>query len=153
LLVTFILFYLLSLVALAYVAFSKRSVVCAQAVKIDPKAVCPSKATWTFYKWVLSALIGFLVVKIIVSVALYRAIKRCDDRHIKCYLKVIVFLFVLGTIANLWIQRGGLLCAGIEALVGLVITTLFVCYAWTIASPIIHIRGKHGKDPLEYTVD
>ena len=127
--------------------------VCAQAVKIDPKAVCPSKATWTFYKWVLSALIGFLVVKIIVSVALYRAIKRCDDRHIKCYLKVIVFLFVLGTIANLWIQRGGLLCAGIEALVGLVITTLFVCYACSMNSQIIHIREEHKMDPLVYTVD
>ena len=126
--------------------------VCAQAVKINPAAVCPSKATWTFYKWVLAALIGFLVVKIIVSVALYRAIKKCDARHIKCYLKVIVFLFVLGTIANLWIQRGGLLCAGIEALVGLVITTLFVCYAWTIAEPILHISGSHGKDPLAYTI-
>ena len=133
--------------------FAKRETVCKEEKVLDPKFVCPSKAVWTFLKWVMVAVLCALIVKITVACKLYQAINRCDEKAIKYYLKFIIVLFVVITGTDLWLARSKILCALIEAGVGLVITGLFVCYAWTIAEPINHIAVKHGKEPLEFVCE
>ena len=68
---TFISFYVLTGLLVVVMLFAKRETVCKEEKVLDPKFVCPSKAVWTFLKWVMVGVICALIVKITVACKLY----------------------------------------------------------------------------------
>ena len=110
--------------------FTKRDAFCKKSGPDN----CPSKAYWTLLKWLCAITIGVLVFKLFITWRLYEAINHYDANAIRRWLKIIGVLFLVSTVLNFWLNRKKMTTVLIEALVGIVITILFIWYTWTLAT-------------------
>ncbi len=133
---TFIIFYVVSICLALLCIFQNYKQFCTEEKTFREDAECPTQATFKRLKYAWYFSIVVILIKIFLSVKLYRAISSCVKEDIIFYLKLIAVLFVVWTSANFILQKyyfkAGYTNAVTMAVCGLVITGSFVWYAWSI---------------------